>query len=91
MKRSVSLPPATTGELTLSSVIVADHVGTRAAPYTPAEQAAHPYAIGLTDITLARDKLKWQPKVALDEGLKKTIAYFDSVLRGNEDMGQVGR
>ena len=43
------------------------------------------------DITLAREKLKWQPKVALDEGLKKTIAYFDGVLRGNEDMGQVGR
>src|SRR6267143_280964 len=29
------------------------------------------------DITLAREKLKWEPKVALDQGLAKTIAYFD--------------
>jgi UDP-glucuronate decarboxylase len=28
------------------------------------------------DITLARKHLKWMPKVALAEGLKKTIAYF---------------
>ena len=28
------------------------------------------------DITLARTLLKWEPKVALDEGLVETIAYF---------------
>ncbi len=28
------------------------------------------------DITLAKQILKWEPKVALDEGLKQTIAYF---------------
>ncbi len=28
------------------------------------------------DIRLARKKLRWEPKVALDEGLKETIAYF---------------
>jgi UDP-glucuronate decarboxylase len=28
------------------------------------------------DITLARDKLGWEPKVSLDDGLKETIAYF---------------
>ncbi|MBI2518218.1 MAG: SDR family oxidoreductase [Opitutae bacterium] len=28
------------------------------------------------DITLARKHLKWEPKVPLAEGLKKTIAYF---------------
>ena len=28
------------------------------------------------DITLARKYLKWEPKVQLAEGLKKTIAYF---------------
>ncbi len=28
------------------------------------------------DITLAREILKWEPKVPLDEGLKRTIAYF---------------
>lgn len=28
------------------------------------------------DITIAKDKLGWQPKVSLDDGLKETIAYF---------------
>lgn len=28
------------------------------------------------DITLARTRLKWEPKVNLNEGLKKTIEYF---------------
>jgi UDP-glucuronate decarboxylase len=31
------------------------------------------------DIGLARELLDWQPKIALDEGLKKTIAYFEAV------------
>ncbi|MDP2944302.1 MAG: GDP-mannose 4,6-dehydratase, partial [bacterium] len=28
------------------------------------------------DITLAKAKLKWEPKIKLEEGLKKTIEYF---------------
>ena len=32
------------------------------------------------DISLAKEKLKWQPTVKLDEGLKKTIKYFDNIL-----------
>ena len=32
------------------------------------------------DITLARKLLKWEPKVPLEEGLKRTIAYFRQVL-----------
>jgi len=32
------------------------------------------------DISLARSALKWAPKVQVDEGLKKTIAYFDATL-----------
>jgi UDP-glucuronate decarboxylase len=28
------------------------------------------------DITMAKGLLKWEPKVALDEGLTQTIAYF---------------
>jgi dTDP-glucose 4,6-dehydratase len=32
------------------------------------------------DITLARKKLGWEPKVQLEEGLKKTIEYFKSRL-----------
>ncbi len=33
------------------------------------------------DITLARERLGWEPKTPLDEGLKKTIDYFDNYLR----------
>lgn len=32
------------------------------------------------DITLAKEQLNWQPKVPFEEGLKKTIAYFDALL-----------
>ena len=31
------------------------------------------------DITLAKSNLGWQPKVSLDEGLKKTIEWFRSI------------
>ena len=34
------------------------------------------------DITLAREQLGWEPKVALREGLRPTIAYFEGLLRG---------
>ena len=33
------------------------------------------------DITLAQTHLGWEPKVSLEEGLPKTIAYFDVLLR----------
>ena len=33
------------------------------------------------DISLAKEKLGWEPKIALEEGLKKTIPYFDHLLR----------
>jgi UDP-glucuronate decarboxylase len=32
------------------------------------------------DITLAKKELNWEPHIALEEGLKKTIAYFKSVV-----------
>jgi len=32
------------------------------------------------DIALAQSKLGWTPKVALEDGLKETIAYFKSLL-----------
>ncbi len=34
------------------------------------------------DITLAKTALGWEPKVHLEEGLKRTIAYFDKLLSG---------
>ena len=33
------------------------------------------------DISLAREKLGWEPSVDLDEGLGKTIEYFEKVLK----------
>lgn len=32
------------------------------------------------DISLAREKLGWQPSMSLEQGLKKTISYFEKVL-----------
>ena len=32
------------------------------------------------DITLAREKLGWEPKVPLEEGLKRTIQFFEKLL-----------
>lgn len=34
------------------------------------------------DIALAKEKLDWGPTVPLEEGLMRTIAYFDSLLNG---------
>lgn len=36
------------------------------------------------DITLAKEKLDWSPKIELEEGLGKTINYFDNLLRKNK-------
>ena len=36
------------------------------------------------DISLAKTALQWQPKVPLDEGLKKTIQYFDQLLTNRQ-------
>ncbi len=33
------------------------------------------------DITLAKKELDWEPKIKLEEGLKKTIAYFDGLIK----------
>jgi UDP-glucuronate decarboxylase len=32
------------------------------------------------DITYARQQLDWEPKIFLDEGLQKTIAYFKEII-----------
>jgi len=34
------------------------------------------------DITLAKTKLNWEPKISLRDGLDKTIEYFDKKLKG---------
>jgi UDP-glucuronate decarboxylase len=35
------------------------------------------------DITRARETLGWEPSVALDDGLERTVAYFRMLLDGN--------
>jgi UDP-glucuronate decarboxylase len=37
------------------------------------------------DITLARTKLGWEPKIKLEAGLRRTIAYFDALLKQRAD------
>lgn len=32
------------------------------------------------DISLAKEKLDWEPKIELDEGLNKTIEYFEGII-----------
>ncbi len=33
------------------------------------------------DLTLAKQKLRWEPKVGLEEGLKRTCEYFEGILK----------
>ena len=40
------------------------------------------------DIRLAREHLGWEPKVALREGLKPTIAYFERLLAGDSKQAE---
>lgn len=54
IKKRVSLPVAAT-ELSVGTVILADGIQSRAKPYTPQEQASHPYSIGPTEIIPAAD------------------------------------
>jgi hypothetical protein len=55
LKQAVTVPDYWNGELTTSSVIVADNVQQLQAPLSPEEQAKQPYTIGLTQITPAAD------------------------------------
>ena len=36
------------------------------------------------DISMAQETLRWSPKITLEEGLPKTIDYFDSLLRSTK-------
>ena len=36
------------------------------------------------DISLAKEKLNWQPQINLEQGLAKTIAYFDELLKNEK-------
>ncbi len=57
IRKSLHLPPATADTLTTGSIILADKVSVRTAPYSALEQASHPYSIGLMEIAPARDAI----------------------------------
>lgn len=57
VRRRLALPTASTTEFALSSIILADAIGSRAEPLTPEQQAGRPYAIGTMEITPARDSV----------------------------------
>ena len=38
------------------------------------------------DISVAREMLGWGPRIALDEGLRRTIDYFDRLLSGRDEI-----
>lgn len=42
------------------------------------------------DIRKAKEILRWEPKVALRDGLVKTIDYFDDLLRRRDELPEVG-
>jgi UDP-glucuronate decarboxylase len=37
------------------------------------------------DISRARELLRWEPKIPLEEGLKRTIAYFEALMTQQQD------
>ncbi|MEW6321104.1 MAG: hypothetical protein AB1635_08445 [Acidobacteriota bacterium] len=54
-RHTVTLPAASASPLALSSIVLGDAVRTLDAPYSAAEQTAHPYAFGAMEITPATD------------------------------------
>lgn len=40
------------------------------------------------DISRARNLLSWEPRVPLDTGLERTVAYFDRLLASERGDGQ---
>ena len=41
------------------------------------------------DITVAKKEIRWEPSVALQDGLKKTIAYFEEMIRSTTRNPQI--
>jgi UDP-glucuronate decarboxylase len=42
------------------------------------------------DISKARNLLKWEPRVPLEKGLEKTIAYFNDLVGEPAGVGPIG-
>ncbi|MBG3878132.1 SDR family oxidoreductase [Desulfovibrio oxamicus] len=39
------------------------------------------------DISQAREKLGWEPRVSMEDGLRKTVEYFEGLLRSRREEG----
>lgn len=39
------------------------------------------------DISQAREKLGWEPRVSMEDGLRKTVQYFEGLLRSRREEG----
>jgi len=70
------------GELTISELaeLIIDQTGSKSKLVHKPLPADDPMQ-RCPDITLAKAELGWEPRVPLGEGLKKTIPYFESLLR----------
>lgn len=42
------------------------------------------------DISTAKEKIRWEPKVKVEEGLKETIEYFKNVLKASGEIVPTG-
>lgn len=56
LKQALDVPNYANGELTTSSIILAQHVNPLAAPIPPDQQSEHPYAFGQTEIVVAPER-----------------------------------
>ena len=67
----------------MSVLALAEHIREPVGSDSPVEFVGRPTddpEVRQPDITLARTRLGWEPTVPLDEGLKKTIAWFPTTL-----------
>jgi hypothetical protein len=103
VKRTLDLPPASTTEFAISSVIIADSIGVRETPYPPDAQTAHPYSIGSTEIVPAADTVLTSddrlavavqlinPRANLSGKPDVVVAFrlFRSAATGEESVGTI--
>jgi UDP-glucuronate decarboxylase len=66
-------------DITFPLYVEVDEIYNLACPASPIHYQFDPVQ-RKPDITLAQERLGWAPKVDLDEGLMKTIGYFEALL-----------
>ena len=76
--------PVTIREV-LSSILKASDYENAPVEYEPTKPTMIPKR--MIDISLAKEKLGFQPKVSLEEGLKKTIKWYKEYYNGKSPEG----